>query len=215
MKKDLRTKLWYASGLLIAFILWTILICYVDRQAIGPQDSIVGFATINRFVHNLTGTHMQLYTITDWLSVVPVGIMMCFAALGLFQWIKRRKFKDVDYNILILGGFYLVVMGAYILFEMIPINHRPVLIEGFLEVSYPSSTTMLVMCVMPTAMMQLRLRMKQGYFRTLLLVLIALFIVFMVIGRLISGVHWLTDIVGGTLLSLGLVILYNFFVNLK
>ena len=77
-----------ALGLLAAFVLWTIAICQIDVQAIGPQDSAVGFATLNGFVHDLTGVHMQLYTITDWLGLVPVAFIFGFALLGLAQWIK-------------------------------------------------------------------------------------------------------------------------------
>ena len=215
MKKDTRRKLCYAVGLLLSFGFWTLLACFVDRQAIGPENSTVGFATINYFVHHLTGVHMQLYTITDWLSLLPVAFVMGFAALGLVQWIKRKRIKYVDYNIWVLGGFYLVVMAVYILFEMIPVNYRPVLIEGVLEASYPSSTTMLVMCVMPTAMMQFHVRIEKRLVRRILLILIAFFIAFMVVGRLMSGVHWFSDIIGGILLSAGLVMLYRWFLELR
>ena len=102
----------------------------------------------------------------------------------------------------------MVVLAAYLFFEIVVINYRPTLIDGYLEASYPSSTTMLGMCVMPTAMMQLRTRIKNRVFRRCVMVLIAVFMAFMVIGRLISGVHWFTDIVGGALLSAGLVMIY-------
>ena len=92
---------------------------------------------------------------------------------------------------------------------MVVINYRPTLIDGYLEASYPSSTTMLVMCVMPTAMMQIRARIKNDVFRRCVMVIIAAFIVFMVIGRLMSGVHWITDIIGGAILSAGLVMIYS------
>ena len=133
---------------------------------------------------------------------------MGFSILGLIQWIKRKSIYKVDYDILVLGGFYIVTIAVYLLFESVVINYRPVLIGGILEASYPSSTTMLVMCVMPTAIMQLDYRIKNKLFRNIVVVTIIAFIAFMVIGRLISGVHWFTDIVGGALLSAGLVMMY-------
>jgi len=201
--------------MLSAFLLWTAAIQFVDVQAIGPQESSVGFAAINQLVHNLTGVHMSLYTITDWLGLVPLGFVMGFALLGLIQWIKRKHLLKVDYNILILGGFYIVVVAVYVLFEMFVVNYRPVLINGYLEASYPSSTTMLVMCILPTAIMQFNARIKNDVLKRCLASAITAFIVFMVIGRLISGVHWITDIIGGALLSAGLVLMYRVIIRLK
>jgi undecaprenyl-diphosphatase len=163
---------------------------------------------MNGYFHNLTGVNMSLYVITDWLGLVPIGVAFGFAVLGLVQWIKRKSLLKVDRSILSLGGFYIVVMAVYILFEIVVINYRPTLINGYLEASYPSSTTMLVMCVMPTAMMQLRARIKNKVFKRCVIVTIAAFTAFMVIGRFVSGVHWITDIIGGVILSTGLVMLY-------
>lgn len=208
MKKAAKRNLCLAACLTAAFVLWTAALCIFDVQAIGPEGSSVGFATVNGFVHSLTGVHMTLYTITDWLGLVPVGICLGFAVLGLIQWIKRKGFLQVDYSILVLGGFYLVVMAVYIFFEMYTVNYRPVLIGGYLEASYPSSTTMLVMCVMPTAILQLNGRLRNPALRRWAAAAIGAFTAFMVIGRLFSGVHWFTDIVGGALLSAGLVLAY-------
>jgi undecaprenyl-diphosphatase len=138
-----------------------------------------------------------------------------FGLLGLAQWIRRKQIRKVDSSILVLGGFYLAVMGAYLFFEVFAVNYRPVLIDGILEASYPSSTTMLMLCVMPTAIMELRGRMKNSVLKRWVTFLMAAFTVFMVIGRLISGVHWLTDIVGGMLLSTGLVMMYRFICQWK
>ena len=205
----MKRKLGIAFGLLAAFILWTLAVSLVDVQTIGPRDSAVGFATINGWFHDLAGVDMTLYHITDWLGLVPVAFGFGFAILGLAQWIKRRSICKVDRSILVLGGFYIVTLAAYLFFEDFVINYRPVLIQGFLEASYPSSTTLLVMCVMPTAAMQLRQRIKKRPFRWAVSATITAFTVFMVVGRLVSGVHWLTDIVGGALLSAGLVKLYE------
>ena len=197
------------------FVLWTIAICFVDVRAIGPQGSSVGFAGINGFVQNLTGVHWGLYNITDWLGLVPIFVCMGFGTLGLVQWIKRKSICKVDHDILVLGGFYIITIAVYLFFESVVINYRPVLINGYLEASYPSSTTMLVMCVMPTAIMQLGSRIKNKVFRNIVAVTIIAFMAFMVIGRLISGVHWFTDIVGGALFSVGLVMMYYAVISLR
>ena len=208
MEKIRKKMLFMGAGFLGAFVLWTVLVSYVDVRAIGQNGSSVGFATLNGYVHNLTGVNMFLYTITDWLGLVPIGVAFGFAVLGLVQWVGRKSLFKVDRSILALGGFYIIVLAMYIFFEIVVINYRPVLIDGYHEVSYPSSTTMLVMCVMPTAMMQLHARIKSDVFRRCVLISIAAFTAFMVIGRLASGVHWLTDIIGGALVSAGLVITY-------
>ena len=213
-KKNKKTLVW-GAGLLAIFVLWTVLVCLVDVQAVGPEGSSVGFATLNSYVHNLTGVNFSLYVITDWLGLVPIGVALGFAILGLVQCIKRKSLFKVDRSILALGGFYIVVMSVYVLFEMVVINYRPTLIDGYLEVSYPSSTTMLVMCVMPTAMMQLRARIKNDVLRRCVMVTIAVFTAFMVIGRIVSGVHWITDIIGGAILSTGLVMLYYLVCDLE
>ena len=198
-----------SAGLLTAFALWTAALCCVDRQPIGPEGTVVGFATLNGFIHRLTGVCMSVYTITDWLGLVPVCIGIGFAVLGLVQWIRRRHILRVDHSLLVLGVFYLIMLGVYLLFESVVINYRPVLIEGYLEVSYPSSTTLLTLCVMPTTARQLHHRLMPGVLRRIVMVVILLFTLFMVVGRLLAGVHWLTDIIGGGLLAGGLVTLYD------
>ena len=207
MKKN-RNSFGLGIGLLAAFVLWTVLVRLVDVQMIGPQESSVGFATLNGYVHNLTGVNMSLYVITDWLGLVPIGVAFAFAVFGLVQWVMRKSLFKVDQSILALGGFYIIVMAVYVLFEIVVINYRPTLIEGYLEASYPSSTTMLVLCVMPTAMLQFRNRIKNNIFRYCVMIAIVAFTAFMVLGRLVSGVHWITDIIGGALFSAGVVSVY-------
>lgn len=210
-RKTLRAAVCYLAG----FLSWTAAVASVDIQAVGPQGSTVGFAAWNRFFHDLTGTHMNLYTLTDWLSLIPAVFVLGFGILGLVQWIRRKALLQVDQSILALGGFYVVVLGVYTLFEVIIVNYRPVLIEGILEASYPSSTTVLVICVMQTAIIQLRSRLTNSSLRKWAIILIDAFTLFMVAARLLSGVHWFTDIVGGILLSMGLVKFYEFTVHIQ
>lgn len=195
-------------ALVLLFTVWTVLVKTVDVQAIGPNGTSVGFATLNGYVHKLTGVNMALYTITDWLSIIPLLFIFAFAVLGVVQLVKRKSIFKVDNSILILGGFYVVVMAVFVFFEVFVVNFRPVIIDGVLEASYPSSTTLLVMCVMPTAVMQLKSRIKNEVFSKIVVILLDIFTVFMVVARLISGVHWFTDIIGGAIFSTGLVMIY-------
>lgn len=200
--------LWTGTGLTLLFVLWTMLIQHVDVQAVGPKNTKVGFASWNVWFHNQTGVNMTLYTVTDWLGLVPVFICSCFGILGLVQWIRRKRILRVDPDILLLGVYYLLVISGYLIFEMVPVNYRPILIDGFLEASYPSSTTLLVLSVMPTLKFQADRRCGNQAFRRLAGWFSVLFSAFMVVGRLVSGVHWATDIIGSVFLSAGLFLLY-------
>lgn len=195
--------------LLVGFAVWTFLIQAVDVQPIGQNGSSVGFAALNDWFHQLTGVHWMLYTLTDWLGLVPICVCLIFAGAGFVQLVQRRSLFKVDLDIIMLGAYYVLVIFCYLLFEMVPINYRPVLIEGFLEASYPSSTTLLVLSVMPTLYFQAQRRLTASALRQAIRIFSVLFSAFMVIGRLVSGVHWLTDIVGAVLLSSGAFLIYK------
>ena len=210
MKTKNHGNLYFSITMFLAFIAWSIAICYVDVAPLGPQASFVGFASINCYVHQLTGVHLSLYRLTDLLSLVPAAFIFCFALVGIFQWCKRKKIKNVDYAVLLLGGFYIAVISVYIFFEFFIVNYRPILINGRLEASYPSSTTMLIICVMSTSALQLKYRIKKKFLNKLCVIFITVFTIFMVISRLVSGVHWFTDIIGGIFISLSLSSFYRF-----
>lgn len=208
MKTKNAKNLLLSAGLLAAFMLFTFMAKFFDVKTIGPQGSSVGFAALNGWLHDLLGVNMALYKITDWASILVLLIALGFAVLGLWQLIKRKSLFKVDSSILVLGGFYMVVFAAYLFFEIFPINYRPVLINGFLEPSYPSSTTLLVLCIMPTAMLQFSRLITKSKARMIVNTSCFIFMVLMVIGRFLSGVHWFTDLLGGALLSAALVTLY-------
>ena len=209
MKKNGKQVLFLGGIFIIAFAIWTALIQMVDVQPLGQNATNIGFATFNCWFHHFTGVNMAIYTITDWMGLVPVVICLIFAGIGLVQLIKRRSLFRVDADIMILGVYFVIVFLAYAIFEMIPINYRPILIEGIMEASYPSSTTLLVLSVMPVLIEQIQRRLSGIGVKRIITIAAIAFSVFMVTGRLISGVHWFTDIVGGVLLSAGLFKLYK------
>ena len=213
MKRRIISDLWAAIGFLLVFALWTALICGVDVQTVGPNGTSVGFAAFNLWFHRLTGVHMAVYSVTDWLGLVPIAVCLCFGLLGAAQLVRRKSLLRVDPDIIFLGLYYVLVILAYLLFEMCPINYRPILINGVLEPSYPSSTTLLVLSVMPTLKFQIDRRADKPLVRNVTGIFVAAFSAFMVIGRLIAGVHWATDIIGAVFLSMGLLLLYRYAVN--
>lgn len=209
MKQNGKRILFMGIMLIVAFVIWTGLILTVDVQPLGQNGTNIGFATLNCWFHKLTGVHMLIYNITDWLGLIPIFVCMIFAGVGLMQLITRKSLFKVDYDIIALGIYYVVVIVAFLGFEMVPINYRPILIEGVMEASYPSSTTLLVLSVMPTLIFQSKRRIESDIMKNIVVILTFFFSAFMVIGRLMAGVHWFTDIVGGILLSLGLFYIYK------
>ena len=206
-----KCKISFISGVIFItlFITWTFAVKLIDVKTVGVNGTSVGFATFNSWFHNLTEVNMTLYNITDWAGLVPIFICMFFGGVGLIQLIKRKSLLKVDFDIIALGIYYIIVISGYIIFEMIPINYRPILINGILESSYPSSTTLLVLSVMPTVILQSNKRLQSPKTKKMIVLMTNLFSLFMVTGRLVSGVHWVTDIIGACFLSIGLFNIYK------
>ena len=202
-----RKEILLCGGLLAVAIIYTLLVKYIDVQEIGPNDSLVGFATINNFMFNLTGVNMLWYDITDWWGFVPLFIAFIYAMIGFIQMIKRRNILKVDKEILGLGVYYIIVIGLYIFFETCIINYRPTLMDGILEASYPSSHTLLSVCICGSSLI-----INRNFFKAENIISI-LSILVIVIGRFISGVHWFTDIVGAILISIALLKAFNIYIK--
>ena len=196
-------------GLLVLFIVFTVLVKTVDVKEIGRQGTEVGMATVNEAFNDLTGYHEGLYKATEVVGYVAFLVIGIFGGVGLWQLIKRKSLLKVDRDILILGGFYVIVLGCYVLFEKVVINYRPICAgDETLEASYPSSHTLLLVAVMMTAIMQIAVRVRKASARNGLIAACAVVGVFVALGRAICGVHWLTDIIGGLMLAISLSIIY-------
>ena len=209
----MKNKTKYLMAILfgILAILWIALVKCVDVAAIGPAGTSVGLSGLNQAVHNLTGVHMLWYTITDWLGILAVLAVAAMALLGLVQLIKRRSLFKVDREILALGGLYLAIFVLYVFFEKVVINYRPLIMPGETvpEASFPSSHTMLA-CVIFESAALLVLRYVKGKAAQAVLGLVCFALSFAtVLLRLLSGVHWLTDIAAGVFLSMALLQLYD------
>lgn len=208
-----RKEILLCGGLFAVAIIYTLLVKYIDVQEIGPNDSLVGFATINNFMFNLTGVNMLWYDITNWWGFVPLFIAFIYAMIGFIQVIKRRNILKVDKEILGLGVYYIIVIGLYIFFETCIINYRPTLMDGILEASYPSSHTLLSVCICGSSLIINKYLFKNRNFFKAENIISILSILVIVIGRFISGVHWFTDIVGAILISIALLKAFNIYIK--
>ena len=188
-----------------AFLLLTACVIFVDVQAIGPENSEIGLATVNGFVFSKLGTSDFFYDASSLLGVISFLMPVLFGTIALAQWIKRKKITLVDLDLIFLGGIYVVTAACYVLFEIFVVNCRPVLEDGALAASYPSSHTLLVIVLVGTAIPQIGKLVQKRWLSVTLVTVASLIIVLTVAFRLLSGVHWFTDILGGVLLGAALV----------
>ena len=200
---------------LISFLIFTIIIKIVDVQAIGPNNSEVGLATINKAFHDFFNYNETFYKISKILGYLSFLIIALYGIIGLYQLIKKKSIFKVDKNILILGAFYVLVLFVYALFEVIIINYRPVLEEGVLEASYPSSHTILSICVCLSSIIVSNKIFKNKKNTKLFNYITAILMITIIVTRILSGVHWLTDIIGAILISTSLCAMFDYAINKK
>ena len=209
MKIERRYK--YAFGLLLLFIVWTIVIKFVDTAPIGPNESIVGLSHINGPFHEMFGYQELICRVSEIGGYAGLALAGVLALSGLVQLIKCRKFSLVDKKLIALGVIYVLVLFLYVLFDKVAINYRPIIMPGEteLEPSYPSTHTMLAIAIYGTAPILIHDYIRNDTLSGALIVACWMLMVITVIARLFAGVHWLTDIVGGILLASCLVLLYR------
>ena len=203
-----------ASILTVVSIVYTLLVKYVDVKDIGPNNSSVGFATLNNAFKNLVGNTNIIYKISELFGYLLLLLVLIYGCIGLYQLIKRKSLFKVDREIIILGCFYVLMMIVYVLFEKVVINYRPILIDGELEPSFPSSHTLLSLCVGLSSLIVSKKYFNKEYIKTINLITIILMCVTL-LTRIISGVHWISDIIGGVLISCALVSCYYLAFNWK
>lgn len=207
--KKLERPLWIYLILFAVALVFSGCVAMIDRRPVGPDGSWVGFATINAAFHNKFGFCEWLYKVTEYAGYIPAVFACFFAGLGLVQLIQRKSLKKVDSILLILAGFYVLVGLVYFGFEVLCLNCRPVILDEGLEASYPSSHTFLTVALCCSTILVNKLAYKKEGWSRFMNALAIIFLIFVPLGRLFSGVHWLTDIIGGYLVGAALVALLN------
>ncbi|MCR5097535.1 MAG: phosphatase PAP2 family protein [Lachnospiraceae bacterium] len=198
----------------VLFILLIILLKTVDVAAVGPEGTSVGLSHLNVSFHEMFPLNMTFYKLTEMLGYLALLVAAAFAMMGLSQRLRSKQAGGADHEFYILAGLYVAMGILYVLFEKVIINYRPEILPGEtgVEASFPSSHTMLACVVFGSAYTMLKIYMEKSTKRLILQIVLDVLIFLTVFGRLICGVHWFTDIVGGVLISIALVRMFNVFV---
>ena len=208
-----RRKLFMATGIIFVLVLiYILLVKFYDVANIGPENSSVGFSGINSLIHKTLPYNATWYKFTKYFGLIPVLYGVFYGLQGLAQLIKYKTLKKVDKRLLYLLVFYILVGITFVFFEKVIINYRPILEDGVLEASFPSTHTLIAVCFCASSLLISKYYIKDKKtlkafdYATLVLM------IFLVVGRLIAGCHWLTDIIGGIFISVFLVSLYYSFI---
>lgn len=196
---------------LIVFMMFTVSVKNLDVKPIGPENSEVGFSVLNGTVNEMFGESNKWDKITDVFKYISILCMGFFACLGVYQLIKGKSIKSVDADIICLGLIYVIMLVFEVIFDKAAINFRPLLEDGELAASYPSSHTVLIITVIATAMIEYHYRINRKPVILTLDIICIIIIALGVIGRILSGQHWLTDIIGGMLLGISYIFLFYAF----
>ena len=201
--------------LVVLSIIYTLLVKFVDVSNIGPKNSNVGFSHINKLFNGIFGYNKVIYVITEVLGYLAILIVLIYGCIGLYQLIKRKSLKKVDKEIITLGIFYVIVICIYVFFEKVIINYRPVIMDRVLEASYPSSHTLLALFVCGSAVLVNNKLFKDFNYKKEINIFLLVLLGLIVVGRLISGVHWFSDVLGGIIIGCTILYIFNYMINKK
>lgn len=195
------------------FLLLIVLLCTVDVHPAGAVGNTVGLSHINDAVFDFCGSREVFYDLTEALGLVCFGVMFAMVLIGLTQWIRRKHLLSVDAEVLSLVPLYVDVVILYVFFELVVINLRPSFpygaLEEAMEASFPSTHTMMALCVFGSAPTVVKKLCRSALWNSVLSGLLYALCTVMAVGRLLSGVHWFTDILGSVLLSVSMIFLYR------
>lgn len=190
---------------LVLSILFTIAVKNYDVRELGEGGSSVGLAFLNAPFRSIFPGNELFGKISDFALGLALLTVPFFAFVGLSQLIKQKSLKKVDKSLFVLFGFYAAVALAYLAFEHFVINFRPIYIDGVLEPSYPSSHTLLSICLAFSAAKELSLLLNKKELNALFYLAAGIIVLITISCRIVSGVHWFSDILGGILIASTLV----------
>jgi undecaprenyl-diphosphatase len=210
-KKDLQGKIISSATNFFVFLCMIFWVKFLDVAAIGPENTSIGFSTINWWLHNLTGVNMTWYKVSNITGYLAIAFALAVWIIAIIQLIKRKSFAKIDKEIAWASILYIVLALVYFFFKVVVINYRPIIMPGDLHVegSFPSSHTLFAWTIYTSLIFLIKKYVTKKNLKVILEILVWLIIAVTLVGRILSGAHWGTDILGGILIGNALVIGYS------
>lgn len=156
---------------------------------------------------------MNWARITDIILISSILSLSVFAILGLCQLFSRKSIKKVDRSLLAMFIPLILMAVAYFVFNHFLIwNVRP---NGSGEASFPSSHVMVVSTIFFCIALILPQYIHSKLACASLNLLMLLLIVFTAIGRVVSNMHWMSDVFGALAFSAIFAFVYFLIIRRK
>ena len=152
-------------------------------------------------------------TITNIILILSIILILFFLGLGVYELIKKRSIKKVDPRLTWLPLPLALMTLTYFLFDKVWIlNVRP---NGSGEPSFPSTHVMVVTTIFFVVTIILPKYIKNKTTRLIIEIIMAIMISLTAVGRVMSGMHWVADVLGAIVFGFLFSEIYYYIVSNK
>lgn len=184
------------SILWLILLIFTILVSFVDVKIFNVTNTKIGLYSLNKIflVNSINSNYINI--ISNGIFLICLLVIILMLLLITFEYFKTKKINKNNLNFFI---HFLIMVLIWIIFDKILIiNYRPILINGNIEGSYPSTHVMVSTFVLLFLSDQLKKIFKND--KIFYIISIGLIII-QSISRILLTMHWFTDIIGGLLIG--------------
>lgn len=204
MLKKIFNKYTIIGGvLLFLFILLLILLMTVDRaNNIYKQIGLFSFNKL--FLVDYSNEAWDEFS--DVILYISLLFILGLAIYGFYQLSKKRSLFKVDKDIIFIGCGLAILAFVWLVFDkLIDVNYRPIAISGTAQTSFPSTHTMIAAFVLLAATRAILKRNgNEIKYQLLAYSGSSILILLCSLGRILSKMHWATDVLGGLFIGVGL-----------
>ena len=156
---------------------------------------------------------MKWDLISDVILVASIASLAVFVFLGIYQIFTRKSLLKVDRRLLWMILPLLLMTITYVVFDkFFVLNVRP---NGSGETSFPSTHVMVVATIFMLIAINLPYYIKSKAICIVLDLAMLALLVLVCVGRVLSEMHWLSDVLGGLAFALIFAFIYYLIIRRK